>query len=236
MKHILVTGASRGIGHSISKALLDQGYKVTGTSRSVKAIAIKDPHFTAVELDLARVSQDKSALDLFVQRCQNVDALIMNAGYGRFGGIESFSHAQIDQLLAVNLVAQIQIVRAFMPMFKHRGSGDVVFLGSESALSAGRQGTIYSAAKFGLRGFSQALRKECANRNIRVGMINPGMVSSHFFDGLAFGPGADEKNSINPEQVAQAVLHMLQSPENVVFDEINLSPLKKVVVKKPSQS
>ena len=232
MKHVLVTGASRGIGYSISRELLRRGHKVIGTSRRVSSIRITDPAFTAAELDLAGISQDQVLLDAFVRECQETDTLILNAGFGRFGGLEGFSHAQIQQMLNVNLVAQIQIVRAFIPLFKRRGSGNIILIGSESSVTAGKQGTLYSAAKFGLRGFSQALRRECASKHIRVGLVNPGMVNSDFFDELAFEPGPDVNNSITADQVAQTVMLMIESAENVVFDEINLSPLKKVVVKK----
>ena len=232
MSRVLITGASRGIGHALAAELLRQGTEVIGTSRYPQCIKIEDPSFTAIELDLAQITEDRAVLDSLVDQCKDVDGLVLNAGVGRFGGLEEFSHSQIERLISINLVAQIQIVRAFIPIFKRRGSGDIIFIGSESALTAGKQGTIYSAAKFGLRGFSQALRRECANNNIRVGLINPGMVNSHFFDELGFQPGPDKTNSISPGQVAGAVMMMLNSADNVVFDEINLSPLKKVIVKK----
>ena len=227
-----MTGVSHGIGHSIARELLRQGFQVVGTARDIASIKIKDDAFTAVKLDLKEISENQQALKVFVEQCADIDVLIVNAGSGRFGGLEQFSHSQIEQLLTINLVAQIQMVRAFLPMFKNRGSGDFIFIGSESALAAGKQGTVYSAAKFGLRGFSQALRRECANNNIRVGLINPGMVKTQFFDELGFEPGSDSDNSLLPEQIAEVVMLMLNSAENVVFDEINLSPLKKVIVKK----
>ena len=232
MSRVLVTGVSRGIGNSIATQLLQQGYEVIGTSRNPFSIKIANAAFTAVQLDLEEIAKNTQALKIFVEQCGQIDVLVLNAGSGRFGGLEQFSHAQIEQQLMINLVAQIQVVRAFLPMFKNRGSGDFIFIGSESAVAAGKQGTIYSAAKFGLRGFSQSLRRECAANNIRVGMINPGMVNSHFFDELGFEPGPDAANSLLPEQITQVVMLMLNSAENVVFDEINLSPLKKLIVKK----
>lgn len=232
MSAVLITGVSRGIGHALARQLLRQGTKVFGTSRSPKTIKIADASFTAIEMDLGKIADDQAVVDALVEQCQDIDGLVLNAGAGRFGGLEEFSHSQIERLISVNLVAQIQIARAFIPIFKHRGSGDIIFIGSESAITAGKQGTIYSAAKFGLRGFSQALRRECATNGIRVGLINPGMVNSHFFDELGFGPGPDPANSILPEQVADAVMLMLNSAANVVFDEINLSPVNKVIVKK----
>ena len=232
MSRVLVTGASRGIGLAVSRKLLSQGTGVIGTSRFPQTIDITDSSFTAIRLDLLQIASEPAALQSFVDLCPDVGALILNAGVGRFGGLEEFSHLQIEHLMTVNLVAQIQLVRAFIPVLKRRGKGDIIFIGSESAITAGKLGTIYSAAKFGLRGFAQALRRECASSNIRVGLINPGMVNSHFFDELGFKPGPDEANSILPEQVADALMLMLSSAANVVFDEINLSPVKKVIVKK----
>ena len=232
MKRVLVTGASRGIGHAITEKLLAENMSVIGTSRNPQTITITHPNFKAVYLDLNEVVDNQDSLVSFSEVCGELDAIILNAGQGRFGGLEEFSAQQIRNQVQQNLLAQMILVREFIQAFKNRGSGDIIFIGSQSALSAGKMGSVYSAAKFGLRGFSQALRQECASSNIKVALINPGMVASSFFDDLAFQPGADPANSILPEQVAEAVLLILTSAGNVVWDEINLSPLKKVVVKK----
>ncbi len=232
MKRVLVTGASRGIGHAISEKLLAENIFVIGTSRDPQSIDISHTRFKPVYLDLNEVVDNQIRLGSFSEQCGELDAMILNAGQGRFGSLEEFSIQQIQAQVQQNLLAQMILVREFIQAFKSRGSGDVIFIGSESALSGGKMGSVYSAAKFGLRGFSQALRQECSPSNIRVALINPGMVASSFFDDLSFRPGTDSGNSILPEQVADAVLLILTSASNVVWDEINLSPLKKVVVKK----
>ena len=232
MKRVLVTGASRGIGHAISEKLLAENMSVIGTSRNPQSIYISHPNFKPAYLDLNEIVDSKDSLVGFSRQCGELDAIILNAGQGRFGSLEEFSIRQIQDQVQQNLLAQMILVREFIQAFKSRGNGDIVFIGSESAVSGGKMGSVYSAAKFGLRGFSQALRQECATNNIKVALINPGMVSSSFFDDLSFMPGADLANSILPEQVADAVLLIMTSASNVVWDEINLSPLKKVVVKK----
>lgn len=232
MKRVLVTGASRGIGYAIANNLLAESFAVIGTSREPDSITIKHHNFISMYLDLKDISLNQNLLSKFVDDCGETDVLILNAGQGRFGSLEEFSSIQINEQIQLNLVAQIHLVRAFIKSFKQRGHGDIIFIGSESALAGGKMGSIYCAAKFGLRGFSQALRHECANNNIRVGMINPGMVASSFFDELSFQPGPELENSILPEQVADAAILMLKSGRNMVWDEINLSPLKKVVNKK----
>ena len=232
MKRVLITGASRGIGYAIADRLLAESFEVIGTSRKPNSIPIEHSNFSSVHLDLIEISLNQDLLSKLVETCGEIDVLILNAGQGRFGSLEEFSSSQINEQIQLNLIAQIHLVRAFIKSFKQRRSGDVIFIGSESGLAGGKMGSIYSAAKFGLRGFSQALRQECANNNIRVGLINPGMVASSFFDDLSFQPGSELENTILPEQVADAVDLVLRSGRNMVWDEINLSPLKKVINKK----
>ena len=124
------------------------------------------------------------------------------------------------------------MVRAFLPLLKRRGRGDVVLIGSEAALAGGARGAVYSATKFALRGFCQSLRQESAAAGIRVTLINPGMVRTDFFDQLDFEPGEDLAHAIVPEDIAVAVKMVLSARAETVFDEINLSPLKKVVRRK----
>ena len=159
-------------------------------------------------------------------------AVVCAAGVGRFGSLEEFSYEQIRELIDINLTSQLYVVRAFLPLLKRRGRGDVVLIGSEAALAGGARGAVYSATKFALRGFCQSLRQESAAAGIRVTLINPGMVRTGFFDQLDFEPGEDPTHAIVPEDIAVAVKMVLSARPETVFDEINLSPLKKVVRRK----
>lgn len=158
-----------------------------------------------------------------------IDGVVCCAGSGRFGSLEEFSYTQISSLLDLNLTSHIYLVRALLPGMKKRATGDIVFMGSESARSGGKRGAVYSAAKFGLRGLAQSLRQECAASGIRVSIVNPGMVKTAFFDELDFQHGDEPDNYILPEDVASAVLTIIEARAGTVFDEINLSPQKKVV-------
>ena len=80
------------------------------------------------------------------------------------------------------------MTRALIPLMKKQKKGKIIFIGSDSALQGGKQGSIYSVAKFGLRGFSQALRDECAKSKVHISIVNPGMVRTDFFDELSFSP------------------------------------------------
>jgi NADP-dependent 3-hydroxy acid dehydrogenase YdfG len=228
-KTILVTGASSGIGRAVTTLLLEQGYRVTGLARDFSKFPCQNRHFTAVPMDLSDLDSLPARLDGIVREEHAIEGVVCCAGSGRFGSLEEFSCAQIRSLLDLNLTSQICLVRTLLPGMKQRGSGSIIFMGSEAALAGGKRGAIYSAAKFGLRGLAQALRQECAASGLRISIINPGMVKTGFFDELDFRPGEAADNYILPEDVARAVLLILEARAGTVFDEINLSPQKKVI-------
>ncbi len=228
-KNIIVSGASSGIGRAISTRLLQQGYRVTGVARDFSKFPCDDQRFTPVCMDLSDLDELPARLDALIKKDTVIDGLICCAGSGRFGSLEEFSPPQIRKLLDLNLTSQLYLVRALLPGMKQRGSGNIVFMGSEAALAGGKRGAVYSAAKFGLRGLAQALRQECAASGLRVSIINPGMVQTEFFNGLDFRPGEAPDNYILPDDVALAVQMILEARQGTVFDEINLSPQKKVI-------
>ncbi|MFO1350502.1 MAG: SDR family oxidoreductase [Gammaproteobacteria bacterium] len=225
---VLVTGASRGIGQAISLLLLGQGHNVIGLARDFSRFGAY-PRFHPGTIDLADLDALPARLGALAKDWPRVDALVLNAGQGRFGSLEEFSYGQIRALVDLNFTAQAFVTRAFLPLMKRHPPGDVLFIGSEAALWGGRRGAVYSASKAALRGFAQALRDECGRAGIRVSVINPGMVRTEFFAELPFAPGDDAANAILAEEVAATVGHVLASRPELVFDEINLSPLKKVL-------
>ena len=88
-------------------------------------------------------------------------------------------------------------------------------------------GSLYCAAKFGLKGFTEALSKDIAKNNIRVSIINPGMVRTEFFENLNFEPGESEENAISVRDISSTVTYILRLSRNTIVDQINLSPSKK---------
>ena len=232
--HVLVTGASSGIGRAVTDSLRTAGYSVLGISRR-EVMPAESPDggsFEPVRLDLADLDALPARADELARERDDVAALVLAAGQGLFGGLEELSYEQMRSLIDVNLVANLFLCRAFVPVLKRRGRGHLVFVGSEAALTGARRGSVYCASKFGLRGFAQALRQEVARSGVRVTQIHPGMVRTPFFDGLGFEPGEADDNALGPEDVARAVVFALQARPEVIVDEIELSPVSKVVKKK----
>lgn len=229
MHTALVTGASSGIGRAIAEQLLQQGHCVIGTSRDIGKFRRSHPRFTPLMLDLAKLETLPEAVRQLQQRFPTLNAAVFAAGYGQFGSLEEFSFAQIENLLTVNFTANAFLTRALLPKFKQQGYGRLIYIGSEAALQGSRKGSIYCAGKFALRGFSQALRDECASSGIRVSLINPGMVATAFFDELSFAPGDRPNEALQAGDVAAAVCYVLTSNPAIGVDEINLNPANKVI-------
>ena len=230
-RKILVTGASAGIGKAVCKSRLTAGDHVIGLARDFSKFA--DHHrgnFNTIEIDLANLDELPTEFtELSHNLHPDTDALVCNAGEAIFGHLEQFSYKQIRHALDLNFLSHVFLVRAFLPNFKKREQGDIILIGSEAGLRGGRQGSLYCASKFALRGFAQALREEIAATGIRLTMINPGMVKTGFHDNLTFRPGSDTTQHIVPEDVASAVSLALDSRCGTVYDEINLTPQKRVV-------
>ena len=228
LRTVLLTGASSGIGAAIRDQLLRQGHQVVGVSRQ-PACADAPDNYHPVACDLSQLDRIEERLKSIVSKHTDINTAILNAGTPIFGHLEQLSLAQIRAAIDLNLTSQLLVARAVVPNLKQQGRGDIIFIGSESALRGGRRGSIYCAAKFGLRGFALSLREECSPAGVRVTMIHPGMTHTPFFDQLDFAPGKDPANAIDPDDIAAAVNLVLEARPETVFDEIELSPLKKVI-------
>ncbi|MEE3000355.1 MAG: SDR family oxidoreductase [Pseudomonadota bacterium] len=228
-RHILVTGSSSGIGKAVSEKLLAVGAMVYGIARDHDKFQPNSENYHPVNMDISDLKELSEQMLKLVMKQPKIDGLLSNAGYGDFGSLENFSPKQIISHINDNLVSHMIITRCILPHLKTKNGGNIIFIGSESALEGGAKGSLYAAAKFGLRGFAQSIRQEGSSKNIRVTLINPGMVRTNFFDSLKFKPGENQENAISPEDLADIVINVLSLNPRTVIDEINLTPLKKVI-------
>ena len=228
-KYVLVTGSSSGIGYEITLKLLDLGAKVIGIARNHDRSKLENKNYTTYKCDVSAHQKLEILLKQILKNHPQINCFISNAGYGDFGPLENFSTLQIKNFIATNLTSHMVITKLLLPHFKRIKIGDIIFIGSEAGLLGAKNGSLYCTAKFGLRGFSEALSKDVANKNIRVSIINPGMIRTDFFENLNFEPGNDEENAINIKDVSSTVAYILDLSRNTIVDEINLSPLKKAI-------
>ena len=226
---IIVSGSSSGIGRSISEILLKAGAQVIGLARNHNKFQPVYKNYKPYEVDISDTKNLSQTFSTVLSAYPKVDGFVSSAGFGDFKGLENFSSEQIISYVNTNLVSHMIMTKLLIPKMKKHNSGKIIFIGSEAALRGSQKGSLYNTVKFGLRGFSQAIREECSGSKVHVSLINPGMVRTNFFEKLNFSPGDDPSNAIEAYDVAQLVLSIFMMRDGTVVDEINLSPLNKVI-------
>ena len=228
-RKVLVTGSSDGIGRSITVSLLNSGAKVIGLARDHSKFNPETKNYIKYKTDFSNEEILLNTIAKIIKEHKDLDCLVSNAGFGKFGTLETFSSKEINDFIFTNLTSHMILTNKILPHLKKIRKGNIIFIGSESALKGGKNGSLYSAAKFGLRGFSQSIREESCSKNIHVSLINPGMVRTSFFNNLDFMPGEDKSNAIEPDDIGKIIIDILSTRNGSVIEEINLSPLKKVI-------
>ncbi|MBW6453015.1 MAG: SDR family NAD(P)-dependent oxidoreductase, partial [Methyloprofundus sp.] len=206
---VLITGASSGIGRACARTLLEQGHEVIGVSRNCLQFTQTHPHFSSAPIDFSDLTTLPDKIKQLSKQYPAIDSIVFSAGKGQFSSLEEFSFGQIQEIMNLNFVSQSFLAKGFLPALKRKPCADLIFIGSEAALAGSRKGSIYCASKFALRGFSQALRDECAKSSVRVSLINPGMVKTDFFNTLSFAPGAQASQHLLAKDVADAVSYII---------------------------
>jgi len=204
----LVTGANGGIGQAIARALHAAGADVVVTGRRADALAPLADAIGArvVVADLA----DRASVGRCMEDVGPVDVLVANAALPSSGSLLEFEPEQIDRALDVNLRAPILMARIAAAGMLERGRGQIVFISSISGKVAAPGTSLYSATKFGLRGFSLGLREDLHGTGVGVTVIFPGFIrdAGMFADTKVTLPrGAGTRS---PEQVAAAVLRAVR--------------------------
>jgi NAD(P)-dependent dehydrogenase (short-subunit alcohol dehydrogenase family) len=185
----LITGISSGFGRHLTEQLLDRGDRVVGTVRkpdSVADLTKKYPDLLRVEvLDVRDTAALRSVVERTVADLGRIDVVISNAGYGVFGAAEELSDEQIDGVLATNLTASIQLIRAALPHMRNAGRGRIIQLSSYGGQVAFPGNSLYHATKFGIEGFCESVAQEVAPLGVGVTIVEPGGARTEFRYGSA---------------------------------------------------
>jgi len=215
----LLTGATGGLGQAIARALSARGARLILTGRRTDVL---EP--LASELDaraLAVDLSDPSEIDRLVAEAGHLDILVANAALPGSGLLSSFTMEQIDRALDVNLRAPIALAHALAPAMKERGRGHLLFMSSLSGKTATAGSSIYNATKFGLRGFSLAMRAELHGSGVGVSAVFPGFIreAGMFAEaGVKLPPGVGTRS---PDDVAKAVVSAIERDRA----EVDVAPM-----------
>ncbi|MBW4537826.1 MAG: SDR family oxidoreductase [Myxacorys chilensis ATA2-1-KO14] len=188
---VLITGASAGIGAALAQALAHRwtGIRLVLAARNQdKLTRVADQCSKAgaevitVPTDMADVAQVEALAQTAIAKFERVDVLVNNAGYGQMGPIELIPSAAVQRQFQVNVLGTIALIQALTPVMRSQGGGKIINVSSLAGRIAFPFGGLYSASKFALEALSDSLRRELSPFNIQVCVIEPGPVSTEFFD------------------------------------------------------
>jgi short-subunit dehydrogenase len=228
-KKALVTGAGSGIGRAIALALAQEGADVCllGRDRAkldTVAAAVNAHGVDAVisVCDLSQPAQITAAVNDLLARWRQLDILVNNAGLAYYGPMQSMTAAQWTQIVAVDLLAPIQLVRELLPALQAREEAHVVNVSSIFGLAQARKLAAYQTSKFGLVGFSTALAAESGSRKFGVTTLCPGFVRTQMLEKYAGGQASRDRRrvaswaSTSVEQVAAAAIRAIYANKAIV--------------------
>jgi short-subunit dehydrogenase len=218
-RSVLLTGATGGLGHAIARRLHAEGASLVLTGRRSEALEplAAETGARSLAVDLA----DAAAVEGLAAECADVDVLVSNAGLPGSGLLTSFTVDEIDRALAVNLRAAMVLARVLVERMVARGNGHLVFVSSLAGKVGTPRSSVYSATKFGLRGFAQSLREDLRPSGVGVSTIFPGFVrdAGMFHDTRTkLPPGV---GTVTPEAVADAVVRAIERNRG----EVDVAPV-----------
>lgn len=226
-KIAIITGASSGLGTAFAEALIKKGAEVYGLARNIDALLqIREKlgnNFHAVRLDISDGYAVNAWVDKTFDSGKTPDILINNAGVGSFAKIDEMEPDDWVKMVDTNLNGLYFITSRIASLMKeNEESSHIVNIGSILGTVGRSEGTAYCATKFGVSGFSDALFRELRFFNIKVTCLNPGSIDTEFFK----TSGIDaHHNMLQPKDLADTLIHILETPDNMLINEITVRPL-----------
>ena len=230
-KTALITGASSGIGAACAKALANNGAKVVLTGRNQTTLEQLSEEIGGRYM-VADISQNDEVIKLFDEIGESIDILVNNAGIAPKASIIEGKIESFEDLLRVNVLAVVHCCQLAIKKFDPSTGGQIINISSMSGHRVPPSGGFYAATKFAVRAVTEALRYELKiqKNKTRVSMISPGFVDTPLLDN--YFKGSEEKLSelrerlemLKPEDVANSLIHILESPNHVEIGDIMMRP------------
>ena len=229
-KAALVTGASAGIGRATVAALIDRGASVIATGRRTDALeALVEAYGADRVRTLAGDLNDRDFVARLVSETANVEILVSNAGVLKYAPILDLTFDDMENMIHTNVLASFRIIHEIAKAMTERGRGHIVVMTSTAAREVYPLGSIYCATKHALSAFARALRVELQLKGIKVTEVAPGMVDTGIRNDsdhptVIAAVNARKFDPLTPEEVAEAVIFVLESSNNCANDLVELRP------------
>ena len=235
-KVALITGASSGIGEALARALVGRGVRVALAARRTERVQALATALTqaggealAITADVRDETAVKAMVAATVAHFGGIDILIPNAGFGYRASIAEGDTQRWKDMIDTNIFGVLLTLKYGSPQVVARGGGDIFLLSSVAGRVVATGGAAYSATKFAVNAIGEALRHEVTRQNVRVTTLLPGVVISEFQAVAEYPPDFIEKwlggtPPIQPQDIAQTVLAVLDLPRHVSINEMLIRP------------
>ena len=241
-KVALVTGASSGIGEATALALAAEGARVAAAARRsdrlealVKRIAERGGQALPLVVDVANEAQVHEMVHGTRDTWGRVDILVNNAGVAHLGLIDGARTEDWREMINLNLLGMMYATHEVLPLMKTQGGGHIVNISSVAGRTAQEGSAVYNATKWGVGGFSEALRQEVEKQHIRVTIIEPGVVATGMSRYITEQAATDQTlawiRSISPleaKDIAAAIVYAVTQPPHVDVNELLIRPTEQV--------
>lgn len=217
---VAITGASSGIGAATARALGVEGASVVlGARRKDRLTELADElgsRVAIVEMDVRASEDSLRMVDQAVESFGHLDAIVVNAGVGMYGGIMDQTDDEIRAMIDTNVAGSIWPIRAAVPRLLENGGGDIVIVASVAGLRGAGDEAVYAATKHAQVGLAGGLDRELREKNIRVSTIAPGGTATEFAMGTGRTPDMPGlADMLDAEDMAAAVVTVLQQPRSM---------------------
>lgn len=222
-----ITGGSKGIGYGIAKTLLGAGMKVAITSRDINSAkkaagSLTKDHskIIALESDVTSLASETKSVKTVIDQFGQLDVVVANAGVGHLLPIDQLTERHWKETIDTNLTGVFNTVKASIDALK-KTKGYIITIASLAGANFFENGAAYNASKFGLVGFTQAIMLDLRKYGVKVTTLMPGSVATHFNNHV---PGDTDAWKIQPEDIGQVVLDLLNMNPRTLPSKIELRP------------
>lgn len=203
-----ITGASKGMGLEITKAVLNNGDKVIATSRSTDSLLENlgddDENLMPLELDITNEQELKNVISKSIEEFGRIDVVVNNAGYNLLGNMEELSDAEFRETMDVNVFGMTNVIRHILPHLRRQRSGHIINTSSMMGYMSYPGNGSYSACKFAVIGLSEALAQEIAPFGIKVTILAPGTFRTSFMSESSLAVAKNKIDDYNLKEQVEA--------------------------------
>lgn len=196
-KVVLITGCSSGVGRSLCNELMEKGYRVVASARSLKSIEDLQVDLR-VELDVTDNKSIEYAINMIIEKFGHIDILVNNAGYSVRSAIEEMNMDETENMFDVNVYGILRMIQVVVPYMRKQHSGKIMNIGSISGKLTGLINGGYCASKHAVEAITEAARYELREYGIQVTVVEPGAMETEFFHKLSINSDKRMNNEISP--------------------------------------